>query len=77
MIAAIAGLTTIGVLCAVLLGGALAWAGPTGYLVVGALLWAAGPTHDVEAALCAGTVFIVGLALVTVRGTRDRVREPS
>ena len=40
-------------------------------------LWAAGPTHDVEAALCAGTVFIVGLALVTVRGTRDRVREPS
>jgi hypothetical protein len=61
----------------VLLGGALAWAGPTGYLVVGVVALGRGATHDVEAALCAGTVFIVGLALVTVRGTRDRVREPS
>jgi hypothetical protein len=32
----VAGMTGIGLLCAALLGGGLAWAGPVGYLVVGA-----------------------------------------
>ena len=31
----VAGLTGLGLLCAVVLGGGLAWAGPTGYLMVG------------------------------------------
>ena len=87
----VAGVTGLGLLCAVLLGGGLGWTGPTGYLIAGVYglytqwhppaittpwLWPARPTHDVGAALCAGMVFIAGLAVVTARGARDRVREP-
>ena len=84
------GLTGIGLLCAVVLGGALAWAGPTAYLMIavyalytqwhGAALttpwiWPARPSHDVGAAICAGLVFVAGTALIAVRGARDPVSE--
>jgi hypothetical protein len=62
------------------LGGALAWIGPLGYLAVTlpALaghwttpwLWPARPPHDLGAALCAGLVFTAGIVAATVRGAR-------
>lgn len=82
----VAGLTGIGLLCAALFGGAQAWAGPTAYLMVALYalytqwhgpavttpwIWPARPPHDVGAALCAGLVFVAGVALVAVRGARD------
>jgi hypothetical protein len=82
----VAGLTGIGLLCAAVLGGGLAWVGPVGYLVVGVYglytqwhgpalttpwIWPARPPHDVGAALCAGLVFATGIAVITVRGARD------
>jgi hypothetical protein len=86
----LAGLTGIGLLCAAVLGGGLAWVGPTGYLAVGAYglytqwhhpalttpwIWPARPPHDLGAAICAGLVFAVGIAVVTLRGARDRAGE--
>jgi hypothetical protein len=86
----VAGMTGIGLLCAAALGGGLAWAGPVGYLVVGAYglytqwhgpalttpwLWPARPPHDLGAAICAGLVFTFGMAVITVRGARDPVGE--
>ena len=86
----VAGLTGLGLLCAAALGGGLAWAGPTGYLVVGVYalytqwhppalttpwIWPARPPHDLGAAICAGLVFIVGMAVYAVRGARDRAGE--
>jgi hypothetical protein len=86
----VAGMTGLGLLCAAALGGGLAWAGPTGYLVVGVYalytqwhhpalttpwIWPARPPHDLGAAICAGLVFTVGLAVFTVRGARDRADE--
>jgi hypothetical protein len=86
----VAGMTGIGLLCAAALGGGLAWAGPTGYLVVGVYalytqwhhpalttpwIWPARPAHDLGAAICAGLVFTVGLAVFAVRGARDRADE--
>jgi hypothetical protein len=86
----VAGMTGIGLLCAAALGGGLAWAGPTGYLVIGVYalytqwhhpalttpwIWPARPAHDLGAAICAGLVFIVGLAVFAVRGARDRADE--
>lgn len=83
----VAGLTGLGLGCAVLLGGGLAWTGPVGYLMAGAYalytqwhppalrtpwLWPARPPHDAGGALCAGLVFLAGLAWYTVRGARDR-----
>jgi hypothetical protein len=82
----VAGLTGIGLLCAALLGGALAWAGPAAYLMIGVYalytqwhgpaltspwIWPARPPGDLGAALCAGLVFAAGLAAITVRGARD------
>ncbi len=84
----VAGLTGIGLLCAAALGGGLAWAGPVGYLVVGVYglytqwhgpalttpwIWPARAPHDVGAAICGGLVFILGMAVITVRGARDPV----
>ncbi|MEV4620693.1 hypothetical protein AB0J74_18530 [Asanoa sp. NPDC049573] len=81
-----AGSTGIGLLCAVAFGGALAWTGPTAYLVASIYalytqwhgpalttpwLWPARPSSDVEAAWCAGLVFVAGAVLVMVRGSRD------
>jgi len=86
----VAGITGIGLLCAAVLGGGLAWTGPTGYLLAGVYalytqwhgpalttpwLWPARPAHDLGAALCAGLVFTAGIAVITVRGARDPVRE--
>lgn len=86
----LAGMTGIGLLLAAGLGGGLAWAGPVGYLVVGAYglytqwhgpplttpwIWPARPPHDLEAALCAVLVFTVGLVIITVRGARDPAGE--
>jgi hypothetical protein len=86
----VAGMTGLGLLCAAALGGSLAWAGPTGYLIVGVYalytqwhhpalttpwIWPARPPHDLGAAICAGLVFTVGLAAFAVRGARDRADE--
>ena len=86
----VAGMTGLGLLCAAALGGGLAWAGPTGYLVVGVYalytqwhhpalttpwIWQARPPHDLGAAICAGLVFTAGLAVFAVRGARDRADE--
>jgi hypothetical protein len=85
----LAGLTGIGLLCAAVVGGVLAWAGPVGFLVAGAYalytqwhppalttpwLWAARPVDDLGAVICAALAFIAGLVLATVRGARDPVR---
>ena len=86
----VAGLTGIGLLCAALLGGRLAWTGPTAYLIAGVYalytqwhspairtpwLWPGRPPHDLGAALCAGLVFTCGLAVFAVRGARDPAGE--
>jgi hypothetical protein len=86
----VAGLTGIGLLCAAALGGGLAWTGPVGYLMVGVYglytqwhgpalttpwIWPARAPHDLGAAICGGLVFILGMAVITVRGARDPVGE--
>jgi hypothetical protein len=86
----VTGLVGIGLLCAAVLGGGLAWVGPTGYLIAGIYalysewhpprvttpwLWPARPPHDLGAALCAGAVFACGLAAIALRGARDRPGE--
>jgi len=86
----VAGMTGLGLLCAAVVGGRLAWAGPVSYLVAGVYalytqwhgpalttpwLWPARPPHDLGAAVCAGLVFAVGLAVITVRGARDPAGE--
>jgi len=86
----LAGITGIGLLCAAVLGGGLAWAGPAGYLVAGAYalytqwhgpalttpwLWPARPSHDLGAAICAGLVFAIGVTVIAVRGARDPAGE--
>lgn len=82
----LAGLTGLGLLCAAVLGGALAWTGPTAYMMVAVYalytqwhgpalttpwIWPARPPHDVGAAICAGLVFAAGIVVITVRGARD------
>jgi hypothetical protein len=86
----VAGLTGIGLLCATVLGGPMAWTGPLAYLVAGVYglysdwhpptlgtpwIWPARPPHDVGGALCAGVVFAAGLVAITVRGARDRLTD--
>jgi hypothetical protein len=86
----VTGMTGIGLLCAAILGGGLAWTGPVGYLLAGVYglytqwhgppittpwIWPARPPHDLGAALCAGLVFALGTAVVTLRGARDPVGE--
>jgi hypothetical protein len=81
----VAGFAGVGLLCAAVLGGALAWVGPIAYLaVVECALaeswttpwtWPARPTHDLGAALCATVVFAAGVLVITVRGARDSARE--
>ena len=82
----VAGLTGIGLLCAAVLGGGLAWIGPVGYPAVGAYalhakwhglapttpwIWPARPPHDIGVALCAALVFASRTASITVRGARE------
>ncbi|GHJ43407.1 hypothetical protein Cs7R123_07490 [Catellatospora sp. TT07R-123] len=79
------GLTGIGLLCAGLLGGALAWTGPVAYLVVSVYalytrwhgptlsspwIWPAQPSDDRLATLCASLVLVAGVAVVAIRGAR-------
>lgn len=86
----VAGLTGIGLVCALLLGGRLAWTGPLAYLLAGVYalytdwhpptlstpwLWPARPPGDLGGALCAAAVFAVGLAGITIRGARDHPGE--
>ena len=81
----VAGITGIGLLSAVVLGGALAWTGPMAYLVLTETalagnvttpwVWPARPPHDLGGALCAATVFAAGALLITVRGAREAVRD--
>jgi hypothetical protein len=86
----VAGITGIGLLCAAVIGAGLAWAGPAAYLMAGAYalytqwhhpalttpwLWPGRPPHDLGAAICAGLVFAAGVAVITVRGTRDPADE--
>ena len=86
----LAGMTGIGLLCATALGGGLAWAGPAGYLVVGAYglytqwhrpalttpwIWPARPPHDHGAAICAALVFTIGIVTTSVRGAHDPAGE--
>jgi hypothetical protein len=84
----VAGMTGIGLLCAVALGGGLAWVGPAAYLVVGVFglytqwhhpalttpwIWPDRPPHDLGAAICAALVFTLGVTAITMRGARDRI----
>jgi hypothetical protein len=86
----LAGMTGVGLLCAAALGGGLAWAGPAGYLIVGAYglytqwhgpalttpwIWPARPSHDLGAAICASLVFGIGVVVTSVRGARDPAGE--
>jgi hypothetical protein len=81
----VAGLTGIGLLCATVLSGPLAWTGPLTYLVVGLYglytdwhppalstpwIWPARPPYDLGGALCAAAVLAAGLAAITIRGAR-------
>ena len=85
-----AGLVGIALLFSAVLGGGLAWLGPASYMMVGCYalykdwhgpalttpwIWPARPPHDLGAFLCAGAVFAAGVAVVTVRGARDRAGE--
>jgi hypothetical protein len=82
----VAGLVGIGLLCAALLGGSLAWSGPVVYMLVGAYglytdwhpptltspwIWPARPSADLGATLCAVAVFAAGIAAATWRGARE------
>ena len=82
----VAGMAGIGLLCAFVLGAALAWIGPTAYLLVGVYalytdwhpptlstpwIWPARPPHDVGGALCAAVMFAAGLLVITIRGARE------
>jgi hypothetical protein len=88
----LAGLAGIGLLCAALLGGALAWTAPTVYLMIAIYalytqwhgpalttpwIWPARPSHDIGAALCAGLVLLTGMAAIALRGARDAANEPN
>ena len=83
----LAGLAGLGLLCAVLLGGGLAWIGPLAYLLAGLYglyrdwhppalstpwLWPARAPHDTGGALCAAGIFAAGLIAFAVCGARDR-----
>jgi hypothetical protein len=82
----VVGLTGIGLLCAIVLGAALAWIGPVAYMFVGVYalytdwhppalitpwIWVDRPPHDVGGALCAAAVFAAGMVAITVRGARE------
>jgi len=81
----VAGITGIGLLCAEVLGGMLAWAGPMAFLVLtesmlagdrtSPWVWPTRPPHDLGAALCAAGVFAAGAVLVMLRGPRESARE--
>ncbi len=77
----VAGATGIGLLLALVIGGALAWIGPMAYLVVAEvallqawtspLTWPARPPADRGAAICVALVFAAAITVTVVRGARD------
>jgi hypothetical protein len=86
----LAGITGIGLLCAVVLGGGLAWTGPLVYLVAGVYalytdwhgpaiptpwLWPARPPGDAGGAACAIAAYAAGVLLSSLCGARDRREE--
>jgi hypothetical protein len=38
-------------------------------------IWPARPAHDVGAALCAGLVFLLGVAAIALRGAREPIND--
>jgi hypothetical protein len=80
-----AGFVGLGLLCAAVLGGSLAWVGPLTYLAVAEFalaenwttpwVWPARPTHDLGAALCAATICAAGALILTLHGPRDSAQE--
>jgi len=76
----VAGLAGISLLSAAVLG-PLAWIGPLAYLLVAEValfgnwqspwIWPARPPHDLGAALCSALVFTIGIAAITVHGSRE------
>ncbi len=80
------GMTGIGLLSSAVLGGVFGWTGPMAFLLIseGALahrsvtpwVWPTRPPHDRGGAICACLVIAAGLTLITVRGPRERGREP-
>lgn len=83
----LAGMTGIGLLSAVALGGAFGWTGPMAYLLVteSALaagwttpwIWPGRPAGDLGGALCASAVFAAGLAAVTMLSAGGVGRHPA
>jgi len=81
----VVGITGVGLLCAEVLGGLLAWAGPMAFLVLtesmlaggrsSPWVWPTKPPHDLAAALCAASVFVAGAVLVMLRGPRESARD--
>jgi hypothetical protein len=79
------GMAGIGLLSAVVLGGAFGWTGPMAFLLIteGALAhrsttpwaWPTRLPHDRGGAICACLVLAAGLVLITVRGPRESGRE--
>jgi EamA domain-containing membrane protein RarD len=80
----LAGTTGLGLLSAVVLGGAFGWVGPMAYLLITEValtgdsttpwIWAARPPHDRGAAICAGLIFAVGVIATTALGARNAGR---
>jgi len=87
MLRNLAGMTGVGLLAAVAIGGAFGWIGPMAYWLVteGALAggwttpweWPTRPPHDLGGALCAYGVFAAGLVAITLLGARDPSRRPA
>jgi len=79
------GMVGVGLLAAVIVGGAFSWAGPMAYLLIteGALahrsttpwVWPTRPPHDRGGVICACLVIAAGLVLITVRGPRESTPE--
>jgi hypothetical protein len=77
----VAGLVGIGLLSAPLLG-AYAWVGPIAYAVVAEYaltanwtspwIWPSRSPHDPAAAISAGLIFVVGVAVIATWGPRDQ-----
>jgi hypothetical protein len=87
MVRNLAGITGTGLLTAAAAGGAFGWVGPMAYLLVTEValtgttttpwVWPAHPVQDRGAAICASLVYAAGVAVITVRGTRNSGRGPS
>jgi hypothetical protein len=87
MLRNVAGITGIGLLSAVAIGGAFGWTGPMAYLLITEValngnpttpwIWAARTPHDLGAALCAYGVFAAGIAAITIFGARASGRLPA